>query len=240
MGGVTPLLSPEEAKPSPLSPGAQSRLVSLCPQQAPLGLRWHHCRVCEPQRQESTEAATLPFWDLPEDWEYIWSSTLWRGTVLLKPLILPNTPTPKPTSPSPTPGCSRQLQVRVAAAETIERPVDLEAKAEVVYLGVVGGEEALDAPCAPPLPPPLPWVWDSTGDLGSGRHREAPQPQQPARQPGAGSLRGQAQQSRRPAGTQRRDSGSFPPPFHPTPSPRDGQRLPGRVLPFSADKEPGT
>lgn len=83
--------------------------------------------------------------------------------MLLKPLILPNTPTPKPTSPSPTPGCSRQLQVRVAAAETIERPVELEVKAEVVCLGVVGGEEALDAPCAPPRPSPPP--------VGLGQHR---------------------------------------------------------------------
>lgn len=151
-------------------------------------------------------------------------------------LILPNTPTPKPTSPSPTPGCSRQLQVRVVAAETIERPVELEAKAQVVCLGVVGGEEALDAPCAPPLPAPV----------GLGQHRRPGLRPAPRSSPAPAARQARVPYVARPSnrGDQPAPSaGTQAPsrrPSTPLPHPGTASVCPGRALPFSADKEPGT
>lgn len=83
----------------------------------------------------------LPFWDLPGVWGYMWALPSGGGQYGSCLLILPNTPTPNPTSSSPPRGCSRQLQVTAASAETIEPPAEPEAKAGVacVWGGRRGG-----------------------------------------------------------------------------------------------------
>lgn len=173
--------------------------------------------VCEPQRQESARAATLPFWDLPGDWESIWASAPWRGgSARSHRLISPNTPTPKPLAllhREAAPGSyrsERRLQRQLS---------DRRSWRQRQKLCVWEWLEGRRPQTLPGHPPPCgsgaaPETW------APGRHRKAPQPQQPARQPGAGSLRGQAQQSRRPAGTQRRTRA--PPRRPPAPRPRPG------------------
>lgn len=104
-------------------------------------------------------------------------------------------------------------------------------------LGWSKGRRPLDPPCAPPLggSGSAPETW------APGPHSEAPPAPaagEAARQPGAGSVRGQARQSppRRSAGTQRPTQALSRRP--PAQSPRlgaAGQCPPGRALPFSAD-----
>lgn len=190
--------------------------------------------VCEPQRQESARAATLPFWDLPEDWEYIWASAPWRGAVP------PHAASSVLTLPPPNPLALLHREAAPGSyrsARRLQRQLsDQRSWRQRQKLCVWEWLEGRRPQTLPVRPPPCgsgaaPETW------APGRHRKAPAAGRATRRglptwPGPAT----AATSRHPAP----DSGCFAPPSRPTPSPRDSQRLPGRALPFFADRERGT
>lgn len=231
--GAGPLLSLEQGKPSPSSPGAQSRLVSLRPQQAPLGHRghhWHHRLGLQTLKARKRWCSLSP--------SGTWQET--GGTCGHPPsggssavpasssfLTLPPPILPALHRREAAPGSYRSERRR---QRQLSRQRGRRQRQELRVSGVVEGEEALrPSLCTTPW-----WVWVCTGDLGS----------RAAQRSGPGPCGRRGSQARalyvaRPGNRPPRatswhpapDSGPFTPPAGPVPSPRGGWPVPARQGP---------
>lgn len=231
--GPGPLPSLEEGRPSPGSPGAQSRLRLPPPPagaaRTPLALlpgsantKGKEARV-QPRSPAGTCSRTGGVSGHPPSG----GGRADRSRLLL----LPHTPTPSPPAllhPEAAPGSYRSER-RLHRHSSGQWSWRQRRDAECVWGRGEGGwareERASDPQTSPPA--------------STTKH---PQPRRPARQPGAGSETWPGPETALPGRPSRNPalySGSFPPPSRPTASPRGGQRVPGRALPFPADTERG-